>query len=92
MREHTYVDDVLAGGDSLEDALEVKKQTEQMLQAGGFSLSKWAGSRTILCPTGAQRLFSEPEGVGAGVGCSCNPVDSGSRYLVAKNKFGLGKH
>jgi len=40
VREHTYVDDVLAGGDSLEDALEIKKQTEQMLQAGGFSLSK----------------------------------------------------
>jgi len=52
--------------DSLEDALEVKKQTEQMLQAGGFSLSKWAGSHTILCPnSGAQRLFSEPEGVSA---------------------------
>jgi len=31
VREHTYVDDMLAGGDSLEDALEVKKQTEQML-------------------------------------------------------------
>jgi len=67
VREHTYVYDVLAGGDSLEDALEVKKQTEQMLQAGGFSLSKWAGSHTILCPNsdGAQRLFSEPERIGA---------------------------
>jgi len=67
VQEHTYVDDVLAGGDSLEDALKVKKQTEQMLQAGGFSLSKWAGSHTIRYPNsdGAQRLFSEPEGVGA---------------------------
>jgi len=62
-----YVDDVLAGGDSLEDVLEVKTQTEQLLQAGGFSLSKWAGSHTILCPNsdGVQRLFSEPEGIGA---------------------------
>jgi len=64
---HTYVDDVLAGDDSLEDALEVKTQMEQLLQTGGFSLSKWAGSHTTLCPNsdGAQRLFSEPEGVGA---------------------------
>jgi len=61
------VDDVLAGGDSLEDVLEVKTQTEQMLQAGGFSLSKWAGSHTTLCPNsdGAQWLFLEPEGVSA---------------------------
>jgi len=60
------VDDVLAGGDSLEDALEVKIQTEQLLQAGGFSLTKWAGSHTTLCPhsDGAQRLLSEPEGMG----------------------------
>jgi len=65
VREHTYVDDVLVGGDNLEDALEVKTQTEQMLQAGGFQLSKWAGSYTTLClnSDGAQRLISESEGV-----------------------------
>jgi len=40
VREHTYVDDVLAGGDNLENALKIKTQTEQMLQAGGFQLSK----------------------------------------------------
>jgi len=62
-----YVDDVLAGSDSLEDALEIKIQTEQLLQAGGFSVSKWTGSYITLGPNsdGAQRLFSEPEGVGA---------------------------
>jgi len=65
------VDDVLADGDSLEDALEIKTQTEQLLQAGGFSLSKWDSLSLLsiwtLCPNsnGAQRLFSEPEGVGA---------------------------
>jgi len=40
VREHTYVDDMLAGGDNLKDALEVKAQTEQLLQAGRFQLSK----------------------------------------------------
>jgi len=38
--ESTYMDDMLAGGDNLKDALEVKAQMEQLFQAGGFQLSK----------------------------------------------------
>jgi len=49
MREHIYMDDVLAG-DNLKDALEVKAQTEQLLQIGEFQLSNWAESYEILDP------------------------------------------
>jgi len=50
MRENIYMDDVLAGNDNLKDALEVKAQTEQLLQIGEFQLSNWAESYEILDP------------------------------------------
>lgn len=51
----------------MEEALEVKRQTIDLLEAGGFRLSKWAGSHPVLCPDGdrAERLFSAKDGVGA---------------------------
>jgi len=40
VREHTYMDDVLVGGNNLKVALEVKAQMEQMLLADEFQLSR----------------------------------------------------
>ncbi|KMQ83402.1 hypothetical protein RF55_20138, partial [Lasius niger] len=66
IRANTYVDDVLAGASTLKEAQEIKRQTVKLLEAGGFRLSKWAGSNSALCPDGdqAERLFSTTEGVG----------------------------
>jgi len=66
IRANTYVDDVLAGASTLEEAQEIRQQTVNLLEAGGFRLSKWAGSNLALCPDGDQeeRLFSATEGVG----------------------------
>jgi len=40
VRENAYVDDILSGGDTIQEALAVKTQTEALLIAGGFELSK----------------------------------------------------
>jgi len=62
VREHTYVDDVLAGGDNLKDALEVKAQTEQLrICTGGFELSKWAGSHMIQIVIVLSGYFQSPK-------------------------------
>jgi len=41
-----YVDDILVGGDILQDALKTREQTEGL--SGGFPLSKWASSHEAL--------------------------------------------
>ncbi|XP_029171330.1 uncharacterized protein LOC114940747 [Nylanderia fulva] len=67
LRANTYVDDILAGANSMEDALELQRQTVALLAAGGFQLSKWAGTHTALCPAvgRAERLISGVDSVGA---------------------------
>ncbi|KMQ90404.1 hypothetical protein RF55_9845 [Lasius niger] len=66
IHKNTYVDDILAGASTLEEALHVRKQTMELLEAGGFRLSKWASSHPQLCLDGdqAERLFTTTEGVG----------------------------
>lgn len=39
-----YVDDLLSGADSFEETKTVRDQTIQLLQLGGFTLSKWASN------------------------------------------------
>jgi len=67
IRLNTYVNDILAGAGTLEEALEVKDQIVSLLRAGGFQLSKWAGTHPALCPDSnqAERLISDADCVGA---------------------------
>ena len=67
LRASTYVDDILAGANTLPEALEVKNQTEGLLRAGGFQLARWASNQASLCPDGArtERLFKDADSVGA---------------------------
>ena len=76
IRSNTYVDDILAGANTLPEALELKRQTEDLLQAGGFRLAKWASNHTSLCPDGdtTERLFTNADSVGA-LGVLWTPQD-----------------
>jgi len=63
VRQNMYVDDILAGGNTLRDALE-KTQIERLFQASGFQLNKWAASHEALRPVNesvstTQKLFTE---------------------------------
>ncbi|XP_076301933.1 uncharacterized protein LOC143220081 [Lasioglossum baleicum] len=42
LRTNSYVDDILAGGDDIDDAEEARRQLTDILTAGGFPLDKWA--------------------------------------------------
>ncbi|XP_055622014.1 uncharacterized protein LOC129765627 [Toxorhynchites rutilus septentrionalis] len=44
VRSRFYVDDVLAGSDSLEEATEICRQLRELLDLGGFSLRKWSSN------------------------------------------------
>lgn len=42
--KNTYVDDILAGADTLQDAKELKSQLIQLLKSGSFELHKWCSN------------------------------------------------
>ncbi|KMQ88223.1 hypothetical protein RF55_12326 [Lasius niger] len=52
IKTHLYVDDILAGGHSLDHALETRRQLVDILSAGGFELNKLATNAPELCPDG----------------------------------------
>lgn len=81
IRSNTYVDDILAGASTMEKALQVRKQTVDLLEAGGFRLSKWAGSHPQLCPDGdqAERLFTASVGT---LGVIWAPAEDSLRLRV----------
>ncbi|XP_071651729.1 uncharacterized protein [Temnothorax longispinosus] len=69
-----YVDDIPAGVDSAELARETQRQLVEILQAGGFTLAKWAANDPSLCPAGSQdeRRLPMGDSVGA-LGLSWHP-------------------
>lgn len=65
LRSNIYVDDILAGAGTLEEAWTVKDQTVKLLATAGFQLSKWAATHAELCgdeETG-ERLISAADSV-----------------------------
>lgn len=44
LQSETYVDNIVSGANTIEEALELQTQLKQILQAGGFTLRKWASN------------------------------------------------
>lgn len=56
--EMFYVDDALAGADSVEDAVELKNQLTKILSKGKFELAKWCSNKNIFYNS-EERAFLE---------------------------------
>ncbi|XP_076684104.1 uncharacterized protein LOC143377072 [Andrena cerasifolii] len=55
LRRDVYMDDVVTGTDSVQEALELQEELRQLCKAGGFNLRKWASNEPALMellPTG----------------------------------------
>ena len=50
LRSHTYVDDALAGGDTLDEARQARSQLQQILASAGMQLDKWSANSAIILP------------------------------------------
>ena len=48
IRDNSYIDDIFAGADTVEQALEVQSQVTKIFAAGQLSLGKWAASHREL--------------------------------------------
>uniref|UniRef100_A0A0A9Z001 Integrase catalytic domain-containing protein n=1 Tax=Lygus hesperus TaxID=30085 RepID=A0A0A9Z001_LYGHE len=60
LQSNIYVDDILAGADSLQSALEVQQQTISLLEKGCFHLSKWASNSTAILSAVSEHSTSDP--------------------------------
>ena len=85
LENHTYVDDALAGSDTLEEALDVRAQLVHILHAAGMYLDKWSRNHAALLPDASKearsRLFSETNAVSA-LGLLWSPALDGFTFSV----------
>ncbi|XP_062557801.1 uncharacterized protein LOC134222656 [Armigeres subalbatus] len=44
VREDTYMDDVITGTNEVDEAVELRKQLQGLMESGGFKLRKWASN------------------------------------------------
>nr|XP_022910534.1 uncharacterized protein LOC111421598 [Onthophagus taurus] len=56
-----YVDDVLSGADSIQEACDIQQQLIEMLKAGGFTLRKWVSNREELLSSLSNELKEQNE-------------------------------
>jgi len=54
-----YVDDLVTGANTLQEALAIKEETSQLLKEGGFDLRKWASNDSALQDDQSLRLHKE---------------------------------
>jgi len=43
-----YIDDILSGTSTIQDAIKVQKQVQSLLQTAGFTLRKWASNHSTI--------------------------------------------
>ena len=67
IRENSYVDDIFAATDTVEQALKVQNQVTKIFAAGQLSLGKWSASHRELIKHSdpAEIHFSEDDAVSA---------------------------
>ena len=64
VKESFYVDDLLAGADSVQEAIELYKELREVLEKGGFELKKWRSSSSEVLasiPPELQELIPQQE-------------------------------
>lgn len=65
LKNNIYVDDILAGADTVKEALELQYELRELLKKGGFTLKKWMSNTPELLSSVTDRQemmqFSEPD-------------------------------
>ncbi|KMQ84336.1 gag-pol protein [Lasius niger] len=76
IESYSYVDDIVAGADTVQQVKKARQELSNILSSGGFPLSKWAANCSDIHPTGDTnpRRFQEVEGVST-LELTWSPVD-----------------
>lgn len=91
VRDTSYVDDFLAGGDDISSALEVKRHLQCLLQSGGFELGKWASNSTEFGSNlvTESKTLQESETIST-LGLTWSPIDDAFSLKVDLSRFKSG--
>ncbi|XP_055591299.1 uncharacterized protein LOC129743341 [Uranotaenia lowii] len=93
--EDVYMDDILSGADTLEDALNLQTQFVEMTQAGGFNLHEWASNHPELMRqidnTEHERAFFEDEKTTRTLGLTWQPRKDVFLTRLHEIEFHLGQ-
>lgn len=76
IESHSYVDDIFAGADTVQQVKKARQELSDILSTGGFPLSKWAVNCSDIYPAGDTnpRHFQEVEGVNT-LGLTWSPIN-----------------
>ena len=86
--EDFYVDDLLSGTNTIEQAITMQKQLSQLLKQGGFNLRKWSSNnQKILASINGEHTNKESYNIEIGktvktLGIIWNPVDDVFQFQV----------
>lgn len=93
-RRDFYVDDLITGGDTIEEVIELRHQMQSMLAGGGFPIKKWCSSSwSVQSSIGddmssAKHYFENAEDTNQWVlGVSWNPSLDQLRFEVDENSW-----
>lgn len=59
LKNNSYVDDILTGGDTIESALQIRNELIDLLRSAGMELDKWSANADKLLPVGATATGSK---------------------------------
>ncbi|KAH0815220.1 hypothetical protein GEV33_007571 [Tenebrio molitor] len=85
IQQDFYVDDLLTGGDSLENLITLRDQIIQILAHGGFLLRKWAANHPALIPNSHEpnlNVSFDKDAYTKTLGLFWNPNHDSLRYQV----------
>lgn len=84
IEDDTYVDDILAGADTLQQVQKAQHKIRDLLLSGGFPLSKWAVNCKEIHPAGdtSPRHFQEMDGIST-LGLTWSPLDDSFSIRVS---------
>ena len=78
LRRDLYVDDLLTGANSLEEALRIRDEVISLLKRGGFNIRQWASNHNHVLDSINEKVL------GTDYATDKNPVKKNSRHWMAR--------
>ncbi|XP_044753563.1 uncharacterized protein LOC123312983 [Coccinella septempunctata] len=78
-----YVDDLLSGADTIEEARHIQKEVTDLLKKGGFNIRKW--KYNVLTESKSTATLDDKNGPTKTLGITWTPREDNIQYLIKRN-------
>ncbi|XP_065082123.1 uncharacterized protein LOC135704593 [Ochlerotatus camptorhynchus] len=85
--EDTYMDDVITGSNNVKEAVELRKQLDEMMSSGGFRLRKWASNRPAVLEGVAEENLAIPDTNGINLDPNPSVKTLGLTWMLQADAF-----